>query len=59
MFALVEVPIVAYPVDQDRAASLMNNFSNWFHRKSRTIAIVVAVAVGVWLLTRGIVDHAK
>jgi hypothetical protein len=59
MFALVELPIVAYLLDPDRASTLVNNFSHWFHRNSRPIAIVVALAVGLWLLTRGIVDLVK
>jgi Sap, sulfolipid-1-addressing protein len=56
VFALLEVPIVAYLINPDRAVSLVNNLSDRVHGNSRTIGFVVAVAVGVWLLTRGIVD---
>jgi hypothetical protein len=59
MFTLVELPIVAYALNPQRAATLVNNFSDWFHHNSRAIAIVVALAVGLWLLTRGIVDLVK
>jgi hypothetical protein len=59
MFALVELPIVVYLLDPHRAAILVHNFSHWFHRNSRPIAIVVALAVGLWLVTRGIVDLVK
>jgi hypothetical protein len=59
MFALVEIPIVAYLVKPQRAGELATNLSEWVHTRSRTIVIVLAAAVGLWLLTKGIVDLAK
>ena len=56
MFTLVELPIIAYLVAPQRATELVSNVSEWGHRHSRTIAIVVATAVGLWLLIRGILD---
>jgi hypothetical protein len=59
MFALVEIPIVAYLVNPRRAGQFATNLSDAVHTHSRTIAIVLAIAVGIWLLTRGIVDLVK
>jgi len=56
MFALVELPIIAYLVDPQRAKGLVDKCSEWGHTHARPIAIVVATAVGLWLLIRGIVD---
>jgi hypothetical protein len=59
MFALVEIPIIAYLVNPQRAGKLARNLSDRVHTRSRTIVIVLATAVGVWLLTTGIVDLTK
>lgn len=53
MFALVEIPIVAYLVNPDRAATLVNAASGWSHRHSRAIAIALATGVGLWLIAKG------
>jgi hypothetical protein len=55
MFALVEIPIVAYVVDPEGAAGLVERGSAWGHRHSREVATWVAAAVGVWLIVKGIV----
>jgi hypothetical protein len=59
MFAVVEIPIVAYLINAQRTGELVDGLSAWGHRHSRTIAIVVATASGLWLLIRGITDLAK
>lgn len=56
MFALVEVPIVAYVVDPEGAAGLVERVSDWAHRHSREVAIGLAITVGVWLIVKGIVE---
>jgi hypothetical protein len=56
MFALVELPIVAYVVDPEGAAGLVQRASAWGHEHSREVAIVVAALVGVWLIVKGIVE---
>ncbi len=56
MFALVELPIVAYIVEPQGAADLVTRASDWGHAHSRKIAIAVATAVGVWLIVKGVIN---
>ena len=56
MFALVELPIVAYVVEPEGAAALVNRASEWGHTHSRKIAVVVATVVGGWLIVKGIIN---
>ena len=56
MFALVELPIVAYLVEPEGAAELVQRGSAWGHAHSRKIAIVVATVVGVWLIVKGMIN---
>ena len=56
MFALVEIPIVAYVVNPQGAANLVQRASDWGHRHSREVAIGIATTVGVWLIVKGIVE---
>ena len=56
MFALVELPIVAYVVNPEGAAGLVERASKWGHRHSREVAIGLATVVGVWLIVKGIIE---
>ncbi|HEY1517011.1 MAG TPA: GAP family protein [Solirubrobacteraceae bacterium] len=56
MFALVELPIIAYVVEPDGAAALVSRASDWGHTHSRRIAVVVATVVGAWLIIKGIIN---
>ncbi len=56
MFALVEVPIVAYAVNPQGAARLVERASKWGHDHSREVAIGLATVVGVWLIVKGIIE---
>ena len=55
MFALVEIPIVAYVVNPQGAAGFVEHASKWGHDHSREVAISVATIVGVWLIVKGII----
>ena len=55
MFALVEIPIVAYVVNPQGAAGFVERASKWGHEHSREVAIAVATIVGVWLIAKGII----
>jgi Sap, sulfolipid-1-addressing protein len=55
MFALVEIPIVAYAVSPQGAAGLVERASKWGREHSREVAIAVATIVGVWLIAKGII----
>ena len=56
MFALVELPIVAYVVNPEGAAGLVQRASEWGHDHSREVAIGLATTVGVWLIVKGIIQ---
>jgi hypothetical protein len=56
MFALVEIPIVAYVVNPQGAAGLVERASKWGHDHSREVAIAVATIVGAWLIVKGIIQ---
>jgi Sap, sulfolipid-1-addressing protein len=56
MFALVELPIVAYVIEPQGAAALVDRASKWGHTHSRKIAIGVATVIGVWLIVKGIIN---
>ena len=55
MFILIEVPLVAYLVNSDRATAMVTGLRDSARRDSRRIAIVVAAVIGVWLIVKGIV----
>jgi Sap, sulfolipid-1-addressing protein len=55
MFALVEIPIVAYAVSPQGAAGLVERASKWGREHSREVAIAVATIVGAWLIAKGII----
>lgn len=55
MLALVEIPILIYAVDPERATGLVTRLRDWAHRNARAIAIAVTAAVGLWLVIKGIV----
>jgi hypothetical protein len=56
MFALVELPIVAYAVNPEGAAGLVERASQWGHGHSREVAIGLATLVGVWLIVKGVIE---
>jgi Sap, sulfolipid-1-addressing protein len=56
MFALVEIPIVAYLINPAGASGLVERGSEWSHRHSREIGIALASTVGVWLIVKGIIE---
>ncbi|HEX6460811.1 MAG TPA: GAP family protein [Thermoleophilaceae bacterium] len=54
MFALVEIPLVFYLVDAERARKFVELASGWVHSHARQAAATVAAVVGVWLVAKGI-----
>jgi hypothetical protein len=56
MFALVEVPLLAYRFAPDRTRATMTALNDWLGRNgSRVVAGILAV-VGVYLIVRGLLD---
>jgi hypothetical protein len=54
MFALIEVPLVAYVVAPERTAIETARFNTWLDHNSRRVAAYVLCVVGAFLLVRGI-----
>jgi Sap, sulfolipid-1-addressing protein len=57
MFAVAEVPLVSYTLRPERTREVVNEIDAWLGYHARQIAMALCVAVGIFLLTRGIV-HA-
>lgn len=55
MFTLVEVPIVMYVIDDERAQQTVDRLDAWGRSHRREVASVIAAAVGVYLVIQGIV----
>ena len=55
MFVLVEVPLVIYLIDEQRAQRAVDGFDRWVRAHKREVGSAVAAAVGVFLVGKGIV----
>lgn len=56
MLWMVELPLLMLLVVPDRAAGTLERINLWFARHGRTLAIVAAVAAGVYLIIKGLID---
>jgi hypothetical protein len=56
MFALVEIPLVVFLVDEERARGLVADFDAWVHRHPDHLAAGIAFAAGGFLLVKGVVE---
>jgi hypothetical protein len=56
MFALVEVPIVAYLIAPEHTTTSMNELNTWLGRNGRRVATYVLAGVGLYLTIRGIIE---
>jgi hypothetical protein len=56
MLWMVELPMLMLLVVPDRAADTLERVNLWFARHGRTLAILAAVAVGVYLIVKGLVQ---
>jgi hypothetical protein len=56
MFALAEIPLAGLLVAPDRTIALVNAANGWAVANGRRIAIVLSLALGVFLITRGLVQ---
>jgi hypothetical protein len=55
MFTFIEVPLAAYIVSPERAASLTTRFNAWLDRHTRELVIGALVAAGLYLIVSGII----
>jgi hypothetical protein len=56
MLWMVELPMLMLLVVPDRAASTLERINLWFTRHGRSLAIVVAAGVGVYLIVKGLLQ---
>lgn len=59
MLWLIELPMLMLLIVPDRAAETLERINLWFARHGRTLAIVAAVLVGVYLIAKGIVQLSE
>jgi hypothetical protein len=55
-FALIEIPLVALLVVPNRARSVTETLSRWMTAHRRNLIVIIAGAVGAYLLISGISD---
>lgn len=55
MFALAEIPLIGYAVSPDGTRARVQRLRAWLNAHGRTVALWVALAVGVYLTIKGIV----
>jgi hypothetical protein len=56
MLWMVELPMLMLLVVPDRAADTLERINLWFARHGRALAIVAAIAVGLYLIVKGLVQ---
>jgi hypothetical protein len=54
MFTLVEVPLLGFLVAPDRTRATVDDFNAWLRDHKRQVAAGVAIAVGIYLVVKGI-----
>jgi threonine/homoserine/homoserine lactone efflux protein len=55
MFTLVEVPLIAYAFDAERAQGMVERFNAWLRAHAHRIAETVAGGIGAYLVVKGVV----
>jgi hypothetical protein len=58
MFLVAEVPLVSYSLNPERTRKVVNDVNAWLGYHARQIAMALCLAVGTFLLIRGIVHAA-
>ena len=55
-FTLIEVPLVGYLLAPERTRVRVEDFNRWFATHLRQIGEVIAIAIGIYLVVRGIAN---
>jgi hypothetical protein len=55
MFAVIEIPLIAYLLAPDRAAATVAGLNAWIRSHARQLTEAVAGAVGLYLVAKGVV----
>jgi hypothetical protein len=58
MFMVAEIPLVSYTLRPERTREAVNGINDWLGGHARQIAMGLCLAVGAWLLIRGITHAA-
>ena len=53
---LLELPLLGYVFAPDGTQDRVNRFKAWIGRKGRTVVVIGATVIGVFLIARGIVN---
>jgi hypothetical protein len=56
MFLLAEIPLLGLIFAPERTDGLVHRMNDWFSANGRLIAVVLCTVLGVFLITRGIVN---
>jgi hypothetical protein len=59
MLWMIELPMLMLLVVPDRAADTLERINLWFARNGRTLAIVAAAGVGIYLIVKGVVQLSE
>jgi hypothetical protein len=54
MFALVEIPLILFAVDPERARHVVSVLSIWVREHKRELASLLAALIGVLLIAKGV-----
>jgi hypothetical protein len=54
MFIFVEVPLVAFVLAPEKTSSAVAMFNEWLRRNVRHIVALIVLALGTWLIVRGV-----
>ena len=56
MFLLVEVPLIGYLISPEGTRARVQRFQAWLGANARLVATAVALAIGAYLVIRGVVE---
>jgi hypothetical protein len=56
MFALAEIPLIGLLVQPEQTEARVKRFNHWLTSHGRGIAIILCIALGAFLITRGIIN---
>ncbi len=52
---ILELPLLGYVFSPDSTKARIDSFKAWMARRGRTIAVIAAAVIGLWLLINGVV----
>jgi hypothetical protein len=55
---ILELPLLGYVFSPDSTKDRVDRFKAWMARRGRTVAVIGAAVIGLWLVISGIVALA-